>query len=297
MSVKPRMKPCLWCANPASLCEESNTSNVFCNVDCQKFAFVAGKSQRRVGMQEFLRTLGPLDVDRLVSFKGVDTTDPVAWNNAIDAWEEGDNLVMFRYHSNESSMYVLNYAESIIKQAGESLKQFKFTSGDGYLYVRMRGKTGKPKRQTKDAPEDVDYVYDLMYHGRPIPPYFSERVLNEAKARHRAIVDKFLVYANTGKLILLQLMLKNGFNPNATSPQGWTALMLAMNYPDIVRALLENPNTDRNARNDQGQTALEVYALYSINVNAFKELYADPLVEKGDFLDKLSPERKAKLGL
>lgn len=315
------MTSCLYCQSSREVQQEKNNpGKVFCNVECQSYYYhlVAGKNKREevessepMTMESFLVSIGPLDTAHFAYLKnGTDTYDLEAWNAAAKTAD----VVLFRSpggltNPTEETLerhlqFMRNYVEALLKRAGVSLDRFDLKMMNQSIQLKMVQKRKrsqrKPNKMAAFTQDDyVQYVYDLLYHDDEIPPFFSETILQDARARYQEMIEKFLAYANTGKVEHIESMMNNGFNPNARGKTGWTALALAMNHPNVVRVLLADPQTDRNAQTPDGKTALEIYALYSLRLEAFSMLYADRDTDTssiGEFIQQRVPQpRKEQL--
>jgi hypothetical protein len=250
-----------------------------------------------MNMETFLVTIGPLDTAHFAYMKnGLDTYNLEAWNEAAKTADS----IYFRSpggltNPSEASLenhlqFIRNYVEALLKRAQVSVDQFDMKVVNQSIQLKMVQKRKRPQRKpnkmaayTQD--DYAQYVYDLLYHGDEIPPFFSETVLQDARSRYQDMIEKFLVYANTGKVEHVESMLNNGFSPNVRGKTGWTALALAMNHPSVVRVLLSDPQTERNAQIPDGKTALEIFALYALRMEAFSVLYADAQTDKSTITD------------
>lgn len=307
------MSSCLWCKNEnAKEREHNDETRVFCNKKCQEMFYVQGKNDRDEPdpMKTLLERLGALDTSHFLYINETDTYDTEKWKDAVFNWTSGVDVISFKSPgglTNPSeeqlenhTQYLKNYAEDLLKRAGERVDRFSLKAANQRVILTVATKRARrqrvPHKLAAFTEDDyIQYVYDLIYHGDALPPFFSDDIVQSARVRYQEMVEKFLVYANKGNVEHIESMLNNGFDPNARGKQGWTALALAMNHPSVVKALLALPRTERNARLPDGKTALEVYALYALRLECFTLLYRDPYTDTSTIeafiRDKVPPSR------
>ncbi len=75
--------------------------------------------------------------------------------------------------------------------------------------------------------------------------------------------DDFFIAVNRDDGDTVQLLVKQGFDPNSRDPAGQTALHLALRdqSPRVIKALMEGPGLDVNATNASGESPLMMAAL------------------------------------
>jgi ankyrin repeat protein len=115
----------------------------------------------------------------------------------------------------------------------------------------------------------------------------TQSVLIEAGADVNAIGGfhwtALMVASVKGHTLAVRQLLARGADPNLRDVYGWTPLMRAVYEARsrVVQALMEHPNVDLNAKNDQGATALHLAAVKG-NEDLARVLLlggANPLIE------------------
>jgi ankyrin repeat protein len=105
----------------------------------------------------------------------------------------------------------------------------------------------------------------LMYAAMCPDPEVTRLLLQhgaQVNARARLGWTALLVASVKGNVATARALLDGGAEPNAPDAYGWTPLMRAVHtrHPNIVELLLSRPDTDIDARERDGATALHIAA-------------------------------------